>query len=328
MRISIGIVLVFLAGWLAAGRLQPQQVFASGGPPDFADVIELADRCVVRVSTRSTRERRNASRDDGVGGGFVLRADGLIVTSRHVVAGAQRILVTVPGHGTVDARVVGQDRATDTALLKVGLSGLSAMRLGSSRELRVGQWALAAGSPYELPNSWSVGIVSGLHRAGVGVGAGAYQDYIQTDAAANLGNSGGPLCNTRGQVVGVMTAILSRTGGHQGVALAVPIEAVQAAAQRMLGGATERRPTMGVRVRAVSGSVGGATGLQITGFDPGSSAAAAGLVVGDRILVADGRPLRRAADLQDVVWRRRVGELVKLLVLRGTRRFETSVRLR
>lgn len=328
MRHAIGIVFVFLAGWLAAGQLQPAVVSAAGGPPDFADVIAGADPGVVRVSTRTSRERRNASRDDGVGGGFVLRADGLVLTSRHVVGGAQRILVTLPGLGTLDARLVGQDAATDTALLKVGATGLRPVPLGSSRNLRVGAWVLAAGSPYELPNSWSVGIVSGLHRAGVGVSASAYQDYIQTDAAANLGNSGGPLFDAQGRVVGVMTAILSRTGGHQGVALAVPVEAVQAAVQRMLQGGATRRPTLGVRVRPAEGPVVGVRGLQITGFDPGSPAAGAGLAVGDRILMAGGRPMQRAADLQGVVWSRQVGEVIRLVVARGNRRFQVQVRVR
>ncbi len=328
MRSALLLVLVFAAGWWLGGR-GPATVGAAGGPPDFAEVIARVDRSVVRVSVRSSTASKKRSRDDGVGAGFVVDPAGLILTSRHVVSGAQRIIVTVPGQGPVDATLVGQDAATDTALLRVAARGLQALPVGRPRALRIGQWVIAGGSPYNMPNSWSVGIVSGLGRSNVGVGPRSISDFIQTDAAANLGNSGGPLLDGDGRVVGVMTAILSRTGGHQGVALAVPIDVAMQAVARMRGGPrAPARPTMGVRVRALQTVGDRPAGLIVTGFDPGSSAASSGVQVRDVLLRADGVVLQRAADLQRVVWARKRGDLVRLIVQRGSRRLDLRIPLR
>ena len=329
MRHAGWLVAVFLVAWLGARAGEPPQASAAGGPPDFTEVIRRSDPSVVRVIVRSKDVTR--SRDDGVGAGFVVDPSGLILTSRHVVGGAQRIVITLPGHEAIDAQLVAQDEATDTALLRVAVQGLRPLPTGDPRALQMGQWVIAGGSPYNLPNSWSVGIVSGLGRENVGVGPRALRDFIQTDAAANLGNSGGPLLDADGRVVGVMTAILSRTGGHQGVALAVPIDAAMQAVARMRGGsggAVVQRPTLGVRVRALPGMADTPSGLQITGFDPDSSAEAAGLLVGDVLFLAEGVVLRRAADLQQVVWAHQRGDILTLTVQRGRRNFELRVPLR
>ena len=328
MRHVMLLVLVFATGWWFGGR-GPEPVSAAGGPPDFAEVVRRVDRSVVRVSVRSSTASSQRSRDDGVGAGFVVDASGLLLTSRHVVSGAQRIVVTIPGQGPVDATLVGQDEATDTALLRVQARGLRPLATGTPGALRVGQWVLACGSPYNMPNSWSVGIVSGLGRTNVGVGPRAIADFIQTDAAANLGNSGGPLLDAEGRVVGVMTAILSRTGGHQGVGLALPIDMAMQAVARMKGGAAAaQRPSLGVRVRALSTAADVPAGLLVTGFDPGSAAQSAGLKVRDVILRADNVMMQRAADLQRIVWSRKRWEVVRLTVQRGERRFEIAVPLR
>lgn len=322
------LALVFLAGLWFGGR-EPAIVSAAGGPPDFAAVIARANPGVVRVSVRSNTSSGNRSRDDGVGAGFVVDPAGLVLTSRHVVSGATRIQVTVPGRGVVDAVLVGQDAATDTALLRVNVPGLRALPTGDVRSLRLGQWVLAGGSPYNLPNSWSVGIVSGLGRSNVGVGPRGIADFIQTDAATNLGNSGGPLLDADGRVVGVMTAILSRTGGHQGVGLALPIDVALGAVARMRGGGgTPARPSIGVRVRALRTAGDRPAGLVVTGFDPNAVAQAAGLRVRDVLLQADGVALERAADLQRIVWGHARGEVVRLLVQRGAQRIQIPVRLR
>ncbi len=322
------LALVFVVGWWLGGRA-PAPVSAAGGPPDFAAIVERMDASIVRVSVRSSTASQNRSRDDGVGAGFVVDPAGLILTSRHVVSGAQRILVTLPGRGAMDATLVGQDEATDTALLRVAAQGLRALPTGDPRTLKVGQWVLACGSPYNMPNSWSVGIVSGLGRSNVGVGPRAIADYIQTDAAANLGNSGGPLMNGDGHVVGVMTAILSRTGGHQGVGLAVPVDVVMQAVARMRGGTSApQRPSLGVRVRAIRTAADVPAGLLVTGFDPNSAAQAAGVQVRDVLLRADDVPLRSAADLQRLVWTLKRWEVVQLVVQRGGRRMTLRVPLR
>ena len=324
MRTPFLLALAFLAGWLLSER-GPDDVRAAAGPPDFADVVDRANPSIARITTRTSRPAPGSSRDDGVGGGFVVASDGLILTSGHVVGGAKRIIVTLPGREPVDGTVVGRDDATDVALLRVPLRGLTPLAVGAPRRLRVGQWVLAAGSPYNLPNSWSVGIVSGLGRANVGIGARVFRDFIQTDAAANLGNSGGPLLDADGRVVGVMTVIFSRTGGHQGVGLAVPVDVALQAVDRMRrGGRPAPRPTLGVRVRPLPMQ----GGLSITGFDPGSAAQAAGLRVGDVILMAAGRATPRSADLQRVVWGLQRGSALEVTFRRGNRRMVQSVVLR
>jgi serine protease Do len=331
MRQVLLVASVFLAGWFAARAGGPSPASAAAGPPDFRDVVASADPGVVRILVRNGGASGGRSRDEGVGAGFVIDAQGLVLTSRHVVAGAQRLIVTFPRGGAADAHLVGQDEATDTALLRVNATGLTALPIGNPRALRVGQWVLACGSPYNLPNSWSVGIVSGLGRDNVGVGPRTVRDFIQTDAAANLGNSGGPLLDADGRVVGVMTAILSRTGGHQGVSLAVPIDTALGAVQRMRrgGGGMAPRPSLGLRVRPSPSPVGDTPGgLLVTGFDPRSSAADAGLAAGDVILVAEGIALRHVADLQRIVLAHKPGDVLALTVQRGTRRFRVRVVVR
>ncbi|MDJ0974811.1 MAG: trypsin-like peptidase domain-containing protein [Planctomycetota bacterium] len=317
---------VFLAGCLVSHWVGTPGAEAEPQPTDFSAVIERVDPGVVHITTVMRSPTQPRSRDDNVGSGFVVDAAGLIVTNRHVVSGAARVRVTVKGRGTVDAQVLGTDEATDVALLKVPLTGLTPVPLGDPRALKLGQWVLAAGSPYQLSHSWSAGIVSGLGRRGVGVNPRGYEDYIQTDAAANLGNSGGPLFDSQGRVVGVVTAILSRATGHQGITLAVPIDAVTQSVTRLRGGGAPARPSLGVRVREVR--VGASVGLRITRFDPGSSAQAAGMRAGDVIVAAGGAPIRTTADLQRAVWSRAKSGRLLIVFDRGGRRMQLNVALR
>jgi serine protease Do len=252
-------------------------------------------------------------------------ADGLIVTSRHVLAGSQSILVTVPGRAPVPAQVLGHDDAVDVTVLRVPFTGLVPLAVGSSRGLRPGHWVLACGSPYGLERSWSAGIVSGLHRRGVAARPGTYEDFIQSDAAANLGNSGGPLLDGSGRVVGMVTQILTRAGGFQGVSLATPIEAVLEAAERITkaaGGGAVGRPSLGVMVREV------AAGLEVTRVPAGSPAQAAGLRPGDVVFEVQGADARTAAALARALWGRSVGETVRLRVARGPTVVELTLPLR
>ncbi len=316
----------FLAGCVVSLLLAPEQVGAAPGPADFTAVIARSDAGVVHITTVMRGSAQPRSRDDNVGSGFVVDAAGLIVTNRHVVSGAERVRVTIKGKGTFDAEILGLDEATDVALLRVPTGGLQALPMGDPRALRVGQWVLAAGSPYQLSHSWSAGIVSGLGRRGVGVNPRGYEDYIQTDAAANLGNSGGPLFSTDGRVVGVVTAILSRATGSQGVTLAVPIDVVTQSVARMRGGRPATRPTLGVRVREAR--VGATSGLRINRFDPQSRAQAAGLRVGDVIVGVGNTPVRRASDLQRAVWARAANGRILIVFMRESRRMQVNVALR
>jgi serine protease Do len=327
MARTLGLATAFLAGWLLARGAGDPQAVAAGGPPDFQELIAAADRGVVHVTTLLPGDRVPGSRDDAVGAGFAVGPDGLLVTSRHVIQGAKQVLVTAEGLGTREAQVVGADDVTDVALLRVPGAAIPPLPLGDPRSLRKGQWVLSAGSPYHLAGSWSAGIVSGLHRSQVGVSLRGFEDFIQTDAAANVGNSGGPLLNARGEVVGMMTAILSRTGASQGVSLAVPIDAVQEAVRRLQGGGGAARPTLGLVVRETDAR-GTAGGLEVTRFHPGSSAEAAGLRAGDVILSVEGAPTPRASDLQRAVWSRAAGSTVTVVFLRDGRRLQLSVPLR
>jgi serine protease Do len=322
MRNAFTAAALLLAGW-ALGRLAPAPGEAGAAGPDaFPEVIARAEASVAHVTTVRAGDRPPASRDDAVGAGFVYRADGLVLTSRHVVQGARRVLVSLAGHGTLEASVVGTDDGADVALLRVPARGLVPLPVGDPSALRPGQWVLAAGSPWRLERSWSAGIVSGLGRSGVGVNPRGFESFIQTDAAANLGNSGGPLLDASGRVVGMVTAILSRASGHQGVTLATPVDVVLEAARRLAGGSVAPRPTLGVVVREGDGR---APGLEVTGFEPGSAAPAAGLRVGDILLAAGGAPLHRIADLQRALWAHPPGHGLRLLVARGAARFELDL---
>lgn len=324
----VHVALAFLLGVLAAHLLSPGVARGEAGPADFTAVIARVEPGVAHVTTLMEGERAPHSRDDAVGAGFVYSADGLVITSRHTLQGARRVFVSFEGRPIQEARVVGVDDATDVAVLKVEAAGLTPLPVGSSSSLRKGQWVLAAGSPFHLPRSFSVGIVGGLGRSGVGTNLRGYEDFIQTDAAANVGNSGGPLLDASGAVVGMMTAILSRTGRSEGVGLAVPIEAVLASARRLASGQAAPRPSLGVIVRETPARGGAPAGLEVTRFQPRSSAREAGLEVGDLLLQVDGTAVPRVADLQRVIWAKPPGSAVDVVFLRRGQTFRVPVPLR
>jgi serine protease Do len=309
------------------------------GPPDFADVCARTAPGVVGVLNYLERPRDvpdpgdASNRNENVGSGFVWTADGWIVTNYHVTSGARTTLVEIAGRGWVEAQVRGADKTVDVALLKVDVQGrpLTPLPIGDPRALRVGQWVLAAGTPNRLPRSFSVGIVSGLERSDTGANPSGYEDFIQSDAAINLGGSGGPLLDAAGRVVGLNTAILSRTGGFQGVSLSVPIDVVLETARMLRAGGEAVRPTIGVRVRAadplLSMRLPGGAGLVVTDFMDESSAKRAGIQRGDAILSIDGVPTPTRGSLQHTVWSRLRGTTVTLRVARGAQVLDIAVRL-
>ncbi len=312
-------------GALVGRAFAPAPAGARSLPGSFADVVEATNPSVVHVAIRHDDGARRTSRDDGVGGGFIVDSSGLLVTSRHVVSGARQVLVTAPGSGPHVARIVGVDEATDIAVLHVpALVDRPPLPIGDPRALRVGEVVLLAGSPFALPNSWSLGIVSGLGRSGLGVSPRAFEDFIQTDAAANLGSSGGPLLSSDGRVIGVISAILSRGGAHQGVTLATPIDAVLAAVARIAGRSSDRPAraalALGLSVRPQSG------GLIVTRVEDGGAAARGGLRPGDVLTRAGDRPLTTAADLHRATWDVPEGGALSITFLRAGRVERTSLR--
>ncbi len=334
---SIALLVVGLgAGAVLRGGAKVDAEPGPGSPPDFVSVVERSLPGVVHVHNYLARVRdvpepgERSAGDDNVGSGFVWSADGWILTNRHVTEGAKQILVEIEGRGWFPAVERGSDPMVDVALLKIEAGGLVPLPIGNPRFARRGQWVLAGGSPYRLPRSFSVGIISGLERSDV-VNPNGYEDYIQTDAAINIGSSGGPLMDANGRVIGLNTAILSRSGGNQGIAFAVPIDVVIEAAIQLRARGTIVRPTLGIVVRAASPleSLGlpGGGGLYVTRFATESPARKAGLQEGDVILSVDGLPTPSRGPLLRTIWAKKAGAVVALEFLRGGKRLIANAQL-
>ena len=266
-------------------------------------------------------------RRGGEGSGFVVREDGYIVTNNHVVAGADLVRVRFNDGRVLEARLIGSDAPSDLAVLKVDALGLAPVPFAAADGLRVGQWVVAAGNPFGLGSSITAGIVSATGR---GIGINQYEDFIQTDAAINPGNSGGPLLNLRGEVVGVNTAILSRTGGNVGIGFAIPADLVESVIDQLIDGGTVRRGYLGVRMAPLSDGIRANLGLdrpgvavvEVTGDGPAGDA---GIRAEDIIVAVDGEPVATPAELGLVIASRRPGQRVLLEVFRDRRVREIPV---
>ena len=271
---------------------------------------------------------------NGLGSGAFVREDGYIVTNNHVVEGADELTVRLFDGSTRTAEVVGNDPFSDIAVLKVQGDGYPALAFGDVGELRVGQWVLAFGSPLseDLSNSVTSGIVSALGRFGQG-GGNSISNYIQTDAAINPGNSGGPLVNLRGEIVGINSAIATRTGGFQGIGFAVPVDIVRNSVEQLIESGRVERGYLGIRFTEVSPSLARALNVplgsaQIASIEPDAEgrrpAADAGLREGDVIVGVGGRRLSDDRELVSLISNRRPGDRVEVEFSRdGTRRTAT-----
>ena len=272
------------------------------------------------------------------GTGFILRADGVIVTNQHVVAGAEKVVVTLPDGRDLPGRVLGEDPITDIAVVKVEQTGLPTVTIGRSTDLMTGEWVVAVGNPYAymLGNAEptvTVGVVSATGRNILPSGeqAGMYLDMIQTDAAINPGNSGGPLTNALGEVVGVNSSIFSSSGGSIGLGFAIPIERAVRVANEIIRNSSVRRAWVGLDVVGANAmrdwkSEGG---VRIAAVAPGGPAAKAGLKAGDVLTNANGRPLRNYLDWEAVKLDLHVGDVVTVGVrsaggASGSRRIVTG----
>ncbi len=262
----------------------------------------------------------------GVGSGFILTGDGFIMTNAHVVDGADEVIVTLTDKREFKARIVGTDKRTDVAVVKIEASGLPAVKIGDSSRLKVGEWVMAIGSPFGLENSVTAGIVSAKQRD-----TGDYLPFIQTDVAINPGNSGGPLINMRGEVVGVNSQIYSRSGGYMGIAFAIPMdEAVRVSDQlRATGRVTRGR--IGVQIDQVTKDIaeslglGKAQGALVRGVESGSPAEKAGVEAGDIITRFDGKTVEKASDLPRFVGSVKPGTRTAFTVFRRGASKELSV---
>ena len=266
-----------------------------------------------------------------LGSGVIIDPDGYVLTNDHVIEGAQMIMVRLSDEREYEARAVGRDPATDLALLKINGSGqFPAARLGDSQALRVGDWVLAIGSPFGLEQTVTAGIVSAKGRA---IGAGPYDDFIQTDAAINPGNSGGPLLNARGEVVGINSAIFSQNGGSVGIGFAIPIDLAKELLPQLKARGRVSRGWLGVAIAPVTPEVAKRLGRRspegavVTALVPNGPAARAGVRAGDVIVGFQGTQVRRAGDLPRLVARAPAGSVAELRLLRDGSEQAASVTL-
>ncbi len=266
--------------------------------------------------------------DRGVGSGFIIESNGLILTNAHVVEGATTIYVTLTDKREFKAKLLGMDKRTDVAVVKIDARDLPKLPLGDSSRVRVGEWVLAIGSPFGLENTVTAGIVSAKSRD-----TGDYLPFIQTDVAVNPGNSGGPLLNTAGQVIGINSQIFSRSGGYMGISFAIPIDEAMRVADQLRTNGKMTRGRIGVALGEMTKDVAESLGLgkprgaYVRNVEPGGPAAAGGIESGDVILSFSGRDIAKSTDLPRVVGETKPGTSVPVQVWRkgGTRDLTVTV---
>ena len=266
------------------------------------------------------------SQPRGVGSGFVLTSDGFILTNAHVVEGADEVLVTLTDKREFKAKLIGADKRTDVAVVKIQATGLPAVKVGDVSRLKVGEWVMAIGSPFGLDNSVTAGIVSAKQRD-----TGDYLPFIQTDVAINPGNSGGPLINMRGEVVGINSQIYSRSGGFMGISFAIPMDEAMRVSDQLRSNGRVTRGRIGVQIEPVtkelaeSIGLGKAQGALINRIEPGAPADKAGLEAGDVIVKIDGKVIEKSADLPRLVGNTKPGTKSNLTVFRRGATKEMSI---
>lgn len=350
-----GILLAGLAS-LHAVAASAQTPVSAGvrGLPDFTELVEQVGPSVVNIRTleklrpsapraggqdeemqelyrrffgvpmpNAPRQGPRPNRPDqdpqprGVGSGFILSPDGFIMTNAHVIDGADEVMVTLPDKREFKARIVGADKRTDVAVVKIEATGLPAVRVGDVSRLRVGEWVMAIGSPFGLENTVTAGIVSAKQRD-----TGDYLPFIQTDVAINPGNSGGPLINMRGEVVGINSQIYSRSGGFMGISFAIPMDEAMRVSDQLRASGRVTRGRIGVQVAPVTKEVaesiglGKAQGVLVRGVEEGSPAEKAGIEAGDIITRFDGKVIEKPADLPRAVGNTPPGNQVSVTVFR------------
>ena len=274
-------------------------------------------------------------RSEGLGSGVIARSDGYIITNNHVIAGADELEVRLYDGNFYDAEVVGTDPLSDLAVIKIDADNLPSISYGVNDQIRVGQWVMAVGSPLsqDLGNTVTVGIVSALGRTSDQIrNLNLFASFIQTDAAINPGNSGGPLVDLQGRLIGINSAIYSRSGGYQGIGFAIPVDVVENVATQLIDSGTVSRGFLGVGFEGISETLSknldvprGAA--QIASIRPGSAAEKSGLRESDIVVAVDGYELQDANQIRTIIGNKHPGDTVELDVLRNNRELTIAVEL-
>lgn len=320
------------------------------GPLSFAPIVKRADLSVVTITTvgeeveQSPYGRRKRTRElKGLGTGFIIEKDGVVLTNNHVIESADAITVKLSDDRDFVAKIVGRDAQTDLAVLKIDAKDLTPLALGDSDTMEVGDWVVAIGNPFGLSHTVSAGIVSakGRTRDDVPLDPAGYYDFMQTDASINPGNSGGPLLNLRGEVVGINTAI--RGGGAQGIGFAIPMNMIKQLLPMLMRDAHVTRSALGVRIRDLrelapedraalklvddKGAALVSGGAVVEYVDPGGPADRAGLAPGDVIIAFEQETIDRSAKLRWLASTYGVGRVASLRVARDGKRVDVKVTL-
>ena len=321
--------------------------------PDFPGITQRYGPAVVNISVTGTREAQQDMSDPleffrqfqrgqrggaperrvpvrGMGSGFIVGADGIIMTNAHVVKDANEVVVKLTDRREYKAKVLGSDPKTDVAVLKINASNLPVVTLGSVDSLRVGEWVLAIGAPFGFENTVTAGVVSAKGRS---LPDDSAVPFIQTDVAVNPGNSGGPLLNARGEVVGINSQIYSQSGGYQGVSFAIPIDLATKIKDQIVAHGTVEHAKLGVAVQEVNQSLAESFGLDrpegalVANVEKGSAADKAGLQPGDVIRSANGKPIVSSGDLPAIVALAQPGQRLQMNVWRKGKQVQLTADL-
>jgi serine protease Do len=348
------LVALLLCAWSSSGSAASLAALEGSRPPSFAVIAKKTMPVVVNIATASQRSARSGSNDPiedffsrlfgeavprennlrSLGSGILINKDGEILTNYHVVRYADTIKVKLADQSEHEARLIGKDDRTDLALIKIRKSAgnFPFAKLGTSAQLDVGDWVMAIGNPFGLEHTVTAGIVSAKGRV---IGAGPYDNFIQTDASINPGNSGGPLINAAGEVVGVNSAIFSQSGGNVGIGFAIPIDLAKKVVEQLRKNGRVVRGWLGVRAQDVTPAIAQSLGLTrspgemavVTEVTENSPAADAGVKTGDIIVEFNGKPVPKSHDFPGVIADTPPGQRITLKIIREKKEQTVAVKI-
>jgi len=334
----------------ASNKTMPSQFVTSQqnqGYPDFTVAAEEATPAVVNITSIMEHKPRNAQEQryyqffgtprpsESTGSGVIINKDGYIVTNNHVIQGSTVVEVTLHDKRKFRAQVIGTDPSTDLAVLKIEAQDLHTLDMADSDDAKIGEWVLAVGNPFELTSTVTAGIISAKARdISILSGRSSIESFIQTDAAVNPGNSGGALINTKGELLGINTAIATPTGTYAGYSFAVPTNLVKKVVQDLIDFGEVKRGFLGVIIREVDAEVADelnlsvSEGVYVSELVEGGGAEEAGMLVGDVIVSANNQPIKSVPELQEKIGSRNPGDAIPVKVIRNNKEKLLTVRLK